>query len=54
MSTLLGLSGSLRAASTNTKLVRAAARDYAADEFTLADPPNPSSAWPIRSPRPMP
>ena len=34
---LLGLSGSLRAASENTKLVHAAARAFDAAEFTLGD-----------------
>lgn len=33
MSTLLGISGSLRAASTNTQLIRAAAKIYGADTF---------------------
>jgi len=37
MSYLLGLSGSLRAASTNTKLMRAAARIYAPDDFVEGD-----------------
>jgi len=34
---LLGISGSLRAGSTNTKLVRAAAKAFDPAEFTLAD-----------------
>jgi len=34
---LLGISGSLRAESYNSKLVREAARVFAADEFTFAD-----------------
>ena len=34
---LLGISGSLRAASTNTKLVKAAAQAFDPAEFTLAD-----------------
>ena len=34
---LLGISGSLRAASTNTKLVRAAAAAFDPEVFTLAD-----------------
>lgn len=37
MTTLLGISGSLRKASTNTKLIRAAARIYAPDTFTEAN-----------------
>lgn len=37
MTKLLGISGSLRKASTNTLLVRNAARIFGADEFTLAD-----------------
>ena len=37
MTHLLGLSGSLRAASTNTLLVKEAARLYAPQTFTLAD-----------------
>lgn len=37
MTTLLGISGSLRKASTNTKLIRAAARIYAPGTFTEAD-----------------
>ncbi|WP_147126269.1 NADPH-dependent FMN reductase [Shimia ponticola] len=35
--TLLGISGSLRAESTNTKLIRAAAKVFDPAEFTLAD-----------------
>jgi chromate reductase len=34
---LLGLSGALRAASTNTQLVKAAATSFGESEFTLAD-----------------
>lgn len=37
MTKLLGISGSLRKASTNTLLVRNAAEIFGADEFTLAD-----------------
>lgn len=37
MTKLLGISGSLRKASTNTLLVRNAAEFFGADEFTLAD-----------------
>lgn len=37
MTKLLGISGSLRQDSTNTKLVREAARLFAPDEFRLAD-----------------
>ncbi|WP_108815593.1 NADPH-dependent FMN reductase [Loktanella sp. Alg231-35] len=37
MTTLLGISGSLRRASTNTKLIRAAAGIFAADTFVEAD-----------------
>ncbi len=37
MTQLLGISGSLRKASTNTLLVRNAATIFGADEFTLAD-----------------
>jgi len=37
MTKLLGISGSLRKASTNTLLVRNAANIFGADEFTLAD-----------------
>ena len=37
MTTLLGISGSLRAASTNTQLVRQAADIYGADNFIHAD-----------------
>ncbi len=37
MTKLLGISGSLRKASTNTLLVRNAADIFGADEFTLAD-----------------
>lgn len=37
MTTLLGISGSLRAASTNTQLIRQAADIYGADEFVHAD-----------------
>lgn len=37
MTTLLGISGSLRKASTNTLLVRNAAEIFGADTFTLAD-----------------
>lgn len=37
MARLLGISGSLRAASVNSKLVREAARLYEADEFEMAD-----------------
>ncbi len=37
MSTLLGLSGSLRAASTNTKLVRCAAESFAPDAFIMGN-----------------
>ena len=37
MTKLLGISGSLRKASTNTLLVHNAARVFGADEFTLAD-----------------
>ncbi len=37
MTTLLGISGSLRAESTNTKLMRNAARIFAADTFIEAD-----------------
>ncbi len=37
MTKLLGISGSLRAASTNTKLVREAARLFGDSEFSLAD-----------------
>lgn len=37
MSKLLGISGSLRAASTNSMLVREAARLYGADQFDFAD-----------------
>ncbi len=37
MAKLLGISGSLREASTNTKLVREAARLFEPSEFTLAD-----------------
>lgn len=34
---LLGISGALRAASTNTQLVKAAAKSFGESEFTLAD-----------------
>ena len=37
MTTLLGLSGSLRAASFNTKLMKAAAARFAPDTFVEAD-----------------
>ncbi len=37
MTTLLGISGSLRKDSTNTKLIRNAARHFAADEFVEAN-----------------
>ncbi|MEM8537298.1 MAG: NAD(P)H-dependent oxidoreductase [Pseudomonadota bacterium] len=37
MTTLLGISGSLRAGSTNTKLIRAAAKVFAPDTFVEAD-----------------
>ncbi|WP_333712686.1 NADPH-dependent FMN reductase [Yoonia sp.] len=37
MTTLLGISGSLRKASTNTKLIRAAAEIFAPDTFVEAD-----------------
>lgn len=37
MTKLLGISGSLRKASTNTLLVHNAATIFGADEFTLAD-----------------
>ena len=37
MSTLLGISGSLRKAATNTKLIRAAAKMYGADTFSEAN-----------------
>lgn len=37
MTTLLGISGSLRKASTNTKLIRAAAKVFAPDTFVEAD-----------------
>ena len=37
MTTLLGISGSLRAASTNTQLVHEAARLFAPDTFVMAD-----------------
>ena len=37
MTTLLGISGALRAGSTNTKLMRAAARKFAPDTFIEAD-----------------
>lgn len=37
MTTLLGISGSLRAASTNTKLVKEAARLFAPDTFVMGD-----------------
>ncbi len=37
MTTLLGISGSLRAASTNTKLVHHAADLFGADQFTIGD-----------------
>ncbi|EBA13555.1 NADPH-dependent FMN reductase [Roseobacter sp. CCS2] len=37
MTKLLGISGSLRKASTNTLLIHNAARIFGADEFTLAD-----------------
>lgn len=37
MTTLLGISGSLRKASTNTKLIRAAAEVFAPDTFVEAD-----------------
>lgn len=37
MTTLLGISGSLRAASTNTKLVQCAAESFAPDDFIMGD-----------------
>jgi chromate reductase len=37
MTTLLGISGSLRKASTNTQLIRAAANIFDADEYIAAD-----------------
>ena len=37
MTKLLGISGALRAGSTNTKLLREAARVFGASDFTLAD-----------------
>ena len=37
MTKLLGISGSLRKASTNTLLIRNAAEIFGADEFTFAD-----------------